>query len=235
MHGLVYSCNIGMVRIVQKLGKEIFYNYLSKLGFWKATGIELAEEKDGFVDNMTTVSTARFLNNSFWQGIQVTQIQLAAAYGVLMNGGHYIKPTIIDSIVKRFTNSDQTETQRFIPQILSQVIRPEVCEEMKVALHEVMEQNSEVGDAAKIEGYRLGAKSGTSQIAYKGKYQRGNGRTQGTFVGVVTVDDPKYIVLIWTSRPRTNQWWGFTSWRVFRDVAKFLIGYSLIEKEEKSE
>jgi hypothetical protein len=41
--------------------------------------------------------------------------------------------------------------------------------------------------------------------------------------------------LIWTSRPRTNQWWGFTSWRVFRDVAKFLIGYSLIEKEEKSE
>ena len=27
--------------------------------------IELAEEKDGFVDNMTTVSTARFLNNSF--------------------------------------------------------------------------------------------------------------------------------------------------------------------------
>ncbi len=231
LHGLVYSCNIGMVRIVQKLGKEIFYNYLAKLGFGKLTGIELAEEKEGFVDNMTTVSTARFLNNSFWQGIQVTQVQLAAAYGVLVNGGHYIKPTIIDSITKKFANSEETETQKNTPQIINQIIRPEVCEEMKTALHEVMEQNSEVGDAAKIEGYRLGAKSWTSQIAYKWRYQRGNGWTQGTFVGLVTVDDPKYIVLIWTSRPRTNQWWGFTSGRVFRDVAKFLIGYSLIEGE----
>ncbi|MCR5412179.1 MAG: hypothetical protein K6E76_04270 [Patescibacteria group bacterium] len=33
LHGLIWSCNIGMVRIVQRLGKEIFYNYLSKLGF----------------------------------------------------------------------------------------------------------------------------------------------------------------------------------------------------------
>jgi cell division protein FtsI/penicillin-binding protein 2 len=84
-----------MVRVVQKVGKELFYNYLSKFGFGKLTGIELAEEKPGFVDNETTVSAARFLNNSFGQGLQVTQIQLAAAYGVLVNGGRYVKPTII--------------------------------------------------------------------------------------------------------------------------------------------
>ena len=233
LHGLIWSCNIGMVRIVQRLGKEIFYNYLTKLGFWKLTGIELAEEKEGFVDNVTTVSTARFLNNSFWQGIQTTQIQLAAAYSVLMNGWYYIKPTIIDSIVKKFTDSDETETIKNTPQIISQIIRSEVCEEMKKALFEVMEENGEVGNAAKIEGYRLGAKSGTSQIAYKGKYQRWEWWTQGTFVGIVPIDNPEYIVLIWTSRPRTNQWWWFTSGRVFKEVAKFLIGYSLIEWESK--
>ncbi len=77
----------------------------------------------------------------------------------MVNGGHYIKPTIIDSITKKFANSEETETQKNTPQIINQIIRPEVCEEMKTALHEVMEQNSEVGDAAKIEGYRLGAKS----------------------------------------------------------------------------
>jgi len=57
--------------------------------------LELAEEKQGFVDNETTVSAARFLNNSFGQGLQVTQVQLAAAYGVLINGGRYIKPSIV--------------------------------------------------------------------------------------------------------------------------------------------
>jgi cell division protein FtsI/penicillin-binding protein 2 len=92
-----------------------------------------------------------------------------------------------------------------------------------------LEQNEEVGVNAKIPGYLIGAKSWTSQIAFRGRYQRGNGRTQGTFVGMVTVDNPQYVVLVWTSRPRTNQWWGRTSGRVFRDVAKFLIGYSLIE------
>lgn len=89
-----------MVRVVQRLGKDIFFNYLNKLGFGESTGIELAEESQGFVDNVTTVSLARFLNNSFGQGLQVTQIQLAAAYGALINGGTYIKPTILDAIKK---------------------------------------------------------------------------------------------------------------------------------------
>ena len=93
-----------------------------------------------------------------------------------------------------------------MPQILGQLIRPEVSAEMRQALLSVLEQNSEVGDNARIPGYLIGAKSGTSQIAYRGKYQRGNGWTQGTFIGVVTVDDPQYVVVVWTSRPRTNQW-----------------------------
>jgi cell division protein FtsI/penicillin-binding protein 2 len=37
LHAFVWSCNVGMVRIAQKLGKEIFYNYVDKLGFGKAT------------------------------------------------------------------------------------------------------------------------------------------------------------------------------------------------------
>jgi len=44
LHGLVYSCNVGMVRIAQKVGKEIFYNYMDKLGFGRLTHIELAGE-----------------------------------------------------------------------------------------------------------------------------------------------------------------------------------------------
>ena len=170
------------------------------------TGIELAEEKPGFVDNETTVSAARFLNNSFGQGLQTTQIQLAAAYGSLVNGGRYIQPTVIRGISKKSVNSDEVEYMEKTPQILNQIIRPEVGEEIKSALNQVLEQNEEVGANAKISGYLIGAKSGTSQISYRGRYQRGNGWTQGTFAGVVTVDNPQYVVLVWTSRPRSNQW-----------------------------
>lgn len=90
-----------------------------------------------------------------------------------------------------------------------------------------MEKNKDYLPAM-VPGYRLGAKSGTAQMAYRGKLQRGNGRTQATFVGVVSVEDPKYLVLVWVSRPRTSQWGIATGGRVFREVARFLIGYSLL-------
>ncbi|MDR3168916.1 MAG: hypothetical protein LBU27_04070 [Candidatus Peribacteria bacterium] len=205
LHAFIYSCNIGMVRVVQKVGKEIFYNYLAKFGFGKLTGIELAEEKPGFIDNETTVSAARFLNNSFGQGLQVTQIQLAAAYGVLINGGQYIKPTIVSGIAKKTANSEEVQYTESLPQILSQIIRPEVSEEMKSALFNIMTTNTQYA-SAQVKEYRLGAKSGTAQIAFRGKYQRGNGWTQATFAGAITMDDPKYLVLIWVSRPRSSQW-----------------------------
>lgn len=46
LHAFSYSCNVGMVRIVQKVGKSVFYNYLEKLGFGQLTNIELAGEKE---------------------------------------------------------------------------------------------------------------------------------------------------------------------------------------------
>ena len=53
-----------MVKIVQRIQKYAFYNYLTKLGFAE---IELAGEKEGFLDNVNLVSVARFLNNAFGQ------------------------------------------------------------------------------------------------------------------------------------------------------------------------
>ena len=42
LHALEYSCNVGMIRLAQKLSKYVFYNYMERLGFGKMTGIELA-------------------------------------------------------------------------------------------------------------------------------------------------------------------------------------------------
>jgi len=54
-----------MVRIAQKMGKDTFYNYVDKLGFGKLTNIELAGEAEGFIEGISTVSDARFFNNTF--------------------------------------------------------------------------------------------------------------------------------------------------------------------------
>lgn len=228
LEALINSCNVWMIRIVQALGKEIFYNYLTKLGFGEITWIELAEEKSWSLPNATNVSMAAFFNNSFGQWVTVTQIQLAAAYSTLVNGWKYIKPTIISQIIEKKANSDTVTVQENKARSVRQIIRPEVSEEMRNALYNVLNTNHQY-EKARVEWYRLGAKSWTSQIAYKWKYQKWEWWTQATFAGIVSVDSPEYVVLIWVSRPRTNQWWVWTAWKIFGEIATFLIWYSMME------
>ena len=228
LEALINSCNVWMIRIVQSLGKEVFYNYLVRLGFWEITWIELAEEKSWSLPNATNVSMAGFFNNSFWQWVTVTQIQLAAAYSALVNGGKYISPTIVSQIREKTANSDSITINENNARSMRQIIRPEASDEMRTALFNVVSVNNQYKNA-RVEWYRLGAKSWTSQIAYKWKYQRWEWWTQATFAGIVSIDDPKYIVLIWVSRPRTSQWWVWTAWKIFGEIATFLIWYSMME------
>ena len=222
---LINSCNVWMIKIVQALGKDIFYNYLRKLWFWEKTWIELANEKSGTLPNATNSSMATFFNNAFWQWVTVTQIQLACAYSTLVNWWTYIKPTIISQIREKSTDNDDTLRQWRSPH---SVIRHEVSEEMRTALFNVASTNEQYKDA-RVAGYRLGAKSWTSQIAYKWRYKRWVWWTQATFAWIVSIDNPEYIVLIWVSRPRTNQWWVYTAWRIFWEIAEFLIWYSMMQ------
>jgi len=225
LHAFVWSCNVGMVRIAQKLGKEIFYNYVDKIGFGKITWIEVANEDPGFVEWVTSVSDARFFNNTFGQWLLVTPIQLAAGYWAIVNGGYYVKPTIIKWIFDKKTNIYYPNTTK----ITKQIFRPETAEALKVWLFSVMDQNPEL-KYAKVEWYQLGGKTWTSQISYKGKYMQGIWWTNGSFVGMITKDNPQYIIVIQVRRPRQNQWWFATAGKIFWDMAKFIINYALIEK-----
>jgi len=65
LHALAFSCNVGMVRIAQKVTKYIFYSYVKKLKFGERTGIELAGEDGGSIPDFNTVSDARYFNNNF--------------------------------------------------------------------------------------------------------------------------------------------------------------------------
>ena len=222
LHALVYSCNVWMVKIVQRVGKYVFYNYLGKLGFWELTGIELAEEKPWFIDKVNLVSMARFLNNAFWQGLTTTQIQLAAAYVALVNWWEYIKPTIIGNII----DPSNTENSYNKYQNSNKIFKSETSEQIKKGLFNVINTNPELS-SANLSGQKLWAKSGTAQISFRGRYQRGEGWTNGTFAGVISTEDPRYVVNIWIRRPRKSQWWGSTAGPIFRQIAQYLLTYDL--------
>lgn len=226
MNAFIYSCNIWMVRIVQAVWKNNFYNYLTKLNFGQLTNIELAWEDPWSMDLVTTVSLARYLNNSFGQWMLATPLQIAAAYWSLVNWGYYVKPTVLAWVRDKKTGKYNENKI----QILKQIFRPETAEQVKDALFTIMETNPDYINVIRALGYSLGGKSWTSQITFRWRYMQGLWWTNASFVWLVTKDNPEYIVVVQVRRPRSTVRWAQSAGKVFSEVWKFLIGYSFIEK-----
>lgn len=226
LHALQYSCNVGMVRIAQRLTENTFYNYLEKLWFGKYTGIELAWEDPWYVEWVGSVSMARFFNNVFWQGLLATPIQIVSALWAIINDGSYVKPTILDRICESGTEKCQDNDVK----VVRQIFEPRIAQEMLDALRSTIEIPSN-GRYASSAHYKFWGKSWTSQISYQGRYMGWNWWTNGSFLGVISVDNPKYIVMVEIRRPRSSQWWISTAWTIFRDMGEFLINYESLKGE----
>ena len=65
------------------------------------TNVELAGEDPGYVPASHAVSEVGFFNNTFGQGLLVTPLQMAAAYGAIVHSGIYMKPTILNKLCEQ--------------------------------------------------------------------------------------------------------------------------------------
>ncbi|MDD3646309.1 MAG: penicillin-binding protein 2 [Candidatus Gracilibacteria bacterium] len=227
-NALNYSCNVGMIRIVQRLGKVIFYQYLEDFGFGKLTGVDLQGEVTSKTDPWEKWSQSGLFSRSYGLGISATQLQVASAYNVIANGGIYVKPKIIDKIIYPDGREVvyKTEEQR-------RVIKESTSKIVSMMLYDGVENG--VAGNGKVPGYALAAKSGTAQISYKGGYENGVGSTIGTFAGFGPIEDPKFTIIVKLERIRTSAYGGETSGHIFSDIAKYLFDYYKIPKKEIKE
>lgn len=130
-----FSCNVGMINIVQKVGKPLFYEYLKKFGLGDITGITLDGEHTGSLEAYEKWPKAKLFTMTFGQGIQVNLIQMAAAYAVLANGGVYMQPYIVQKRV--YPDGDTVDTEpipvrRVISTTTSQKITAMLTESARV-------------------------------------------------------------------------------------------------------
>jgi cell division protein FtsI/penicillin-binding protein 2 len=109
----------------------------------------------------------------------------------------------------------------FKPQVVDRIFSSWTSEKIKEALYKVIAEWDLPMLA--ITGYTLWWKTWTSQIAFKWKYQRWAWWTNWSFVWIVTKDDLKYVIAIQVRRPRTCQWWVCSAWKIFKDIAQYII------------
>jgi cell division protein FtsI (penicillin-binding protein 3) len=202
---LQHSSNIGMVQIIQRLQPSIYYGWLEKLGLGQAVSTDLP-----FVVASQLKSQEKFITSpiepattSFGQGFSLTPLQLVQMHGALANGGKLVTPHVIKGLVDSKNQMHYTPTRPAPRQIFSPVTAQQVVEMMET----VVADGS--GKASQIPGYRIAGKTGTAQKASSsGGYISGARIT--SFVGILPVEAPRYVVLALVDEPKGANAYGST-------------------------
>ena len=181
---IVKSSNTGTSRLAKELGGVRQKEFLTNLGFFESTGIELVEGKQitsQYPSNWSEIST---MTISYGHGISSSPLHLAAAFASVLNGGLKVNPTLLK---RNGTNK-----------IRKRVIRSDVSQTLINILYQVVERGT--ASAARVHGYSVAGKTGTAKkVKPTGGYY--NKKNITTFASVFPAEAPKYVLLVTLDEP----------------------------------
>ena len=226
-HALNWSLNTGMVTIAQRLGdgsnitkqaRDTIYDYFfNKFGLGQFTGIELAGEAGGTIisPDEQDGNAVRYSNMSFGQGMDVTMVQVAAAFSSLVNGGNYYKPTVLAGVIDKTGEYQQQSTKP-----IRTTISKSTADQLKEMTH--IARNTFYSSYDK-PGYYVGGKTGTSETLENGHYV--DNQTVGTYLGYGGADEAAYVIMVQVSGKNMPLQGGRDALPIFTDISNWMIDY----------
>ena len=186
---LMNSCNPVFIGLGQKMGVSKYYSYLKKFKLLEKTGIDLPGEANSIFLAENKAGPVELATISFGQRFEITPIQLATAVSAIANGGNSVKPRVVKQII----NSQTKEVTEIPVQKDEIVISKETSEKVLSMMESVVSEGT--GKNAKVAGYRIGGKTGTSEDGVNtNKYVT-------SFCGVAPIDNPQVVVLVTLYNP----------------------------------
>lgn len=212
---IAHSGNVGLVKISQMLDSEIFYNYLKEFGLGEKTGVDISYETNLNLMPLKNFTEVRRSNVSFGQGISMTQLQIMVALNATINGGKVIEPRVVDKIVDQNGNV----VKQFETVVKNEVITEKTSNQIRNMLEKVVDSGT--GQGIKLDGYRIGGKTGTAQKA--GAYGYEAGKYFSSFYTFFPVDKPKYAILVTLDEPKGSYYGAAVSLPVAKDILEKII------------
>jgi cell division protein FtsI (penicillin-binding protein 3) len=205
---LGYSMNTGTVMAGQRLSKEQRYNWLKKFGIGEAPDIGLPAPASGILTPWEQWDGRQEYTVLFGQGVSQSTLQTVRAFQSIANNGVMLQPRLIDSYI----SSDGTAEK--VPAAPStQVVSDSTAQQVQDILESAVTEG-QIKDAG-IDGYRVGAKTGTSESPCDDG--AGYCGYTASMVGMAPMDDPRFIVEVVLQRPKGSIY-GITNGPVFRSV-----------------
>ncbi|WP_441436896.1 peptidoglycan D,D-transpeptidase FtsI family protein [Arthrobacter sp. RAF14] len=206
---LGWSLNTGTVMVGQRLDKQQRYDWLRRFGIGQAPNLPLPGVAGGILSTPDKWDGRQEFTVLFGQGVSQSVLQTVMAYQSIANDGVMLEPRLIDGYI----NEDGTEEKA--PMGPSrQVISKSTAKQTRDMLESVTTEG-EWKDAA-IPGYRVGAKTGTSESPCDNGRPGFCGYT-ASIVGMAPMDNPQYIVEVLVQRPK-DKIFGIDGADIFRSV-----------------
>jgi cell division protein FtsI/penicillin-binding protein 2 len=211
-----HSSNIGIVKMVERIGSKKLYETCRDLGFGSKTGINLKGEVTGKLSPYSDWSTVSLGQIAMGHEVGVTALQIATAYCAIANGGFLVKPRLIRQIIDQNNNQVFSEKTK----VLRRIADVQTMKEIRQMLRGVIIDGT--GENASISGWKIAGKTGTAQKWKDGKYS--NKQFISNFVGFFPYDDPKILTFIMLDEPSQPFHWGSEGAAVaFNRVVKRII------------
>lgn len=227
-HALNWSLNTGFVTIAERLGdgktitraaRATMYDYFyNRFHLGQLTGIEVSGEVAGTVISPTDQegNAVRYSNMSFGQGLDVTMVQVAAAFSSIVNGGKYYNPTVlageIDANGKYIANKPTTPSVQ---------IAKSTADQVREMTH--IARNTFFTSVDK-PGYYIGGKTGTSQVIKNGVYS--SDESVGTYLGYGgSADLSRYVIMVQVSGDHKELQGSRDALPIFTDISNWMLDY----------
>lgn len=202
-----HSSNIGIAKVVERIGAMNFYRYGRAFGFANKTGISLPGETAGSLKPVSDMTKVGLASASYGYGVGVSALQLLGAYSAIANGGTLWEPSIIKDGRK--------------PERVRQVAPKKSIEALSNILETVV--RSGTGAPAQIPGYKVAGKTGTARRFDAAAKQYSASKYTASFIGYVPADRPQLTILVVIDEPKGQYYGAQVSAPVFAKLGRNLL------------
>lgn len=222
--GLMNSCNCVFMDLIAKIGLDKFYAYLDKLGFTNQLGLDFPGETTAVLMPKEIVTSADLARMGFGQSIAVSSLEMMVGIASVINGGLVLEPHFVSTISK---SSGEVVYVRNTT-IKNQVFSEHTSKVMRNMLYSVVDKGG--GKYAKVDGYKIGGKTGTAQ-----KYENGTiaqGKYIASFIGFAPYDNPEFLVYVTVDEPQGAYYGGVVAAPIAKQVFEKIFEVKSISATE---
>ncbi len=212
---IVHSSNVGMTELSSRANPLHIVDGLRRFGFAQISGIDLSYEHSGTIPSVVDLKNSIIMANiSYGYAIRVNFIQLLKAYNIFNNNGKMVTPRIAHIKITSKNKEEPIETIR-----VKKVLEPYIAHTMQNILRQVVKRGT--GQDTIIDGIDIGGKTGTAQIAQRGKYVS---RYNSSFFGFANDKKNRFTIGVLVIEPKyTKHFASQSAVPTFRLIVEELI------------